>query len=1126
MRDLSEPELVKAVDRLVDAAFEFNELGVQVEYTKRMIEVSVWFLIFQIGWLLAAAVGPWGGVSLALIGPRVQLSRLVIAQLGKRLLINVGLFGALLGGMDLAVQASQSRRDGLDVAQLGMSAGTGALMGVFLTAFTGFFPTRSMWGLMGRSGLASGASTLTPMVFSDQPVDWEMVLKGVTSGVLGGADAHWASWSPGGRVPGGEGPMSGLGGERDAGLTGLPDSTPTGDGGTGQTAVRAGMDAADLKDPVLSAAQKAQELDGGDTYVPSSGRDGRDGGSVGLPERAPGPAAHRDGVPVEEGSARGRMDAADLKDPVRPAAERALGLDGGGETTTSLGAVPEQGAHPTLKGARDPVTAPGLDVDSLINQANPGSVATKLTDGPASPSPASPSAAALPPPVVGKDPQASSPFQILADRGRSGDGYASPGLWGKYGAAGVLIKHVDANGIPRFLLVQRGPEVSSNAGKWQLPGGALDSKESAPQGVARELREELGVGQEYLNTLEFTGTHVAEGPNGWTYTNIAAEGDAFTPRVDGGETSAARWLTLGELAIMANREQLHPALAESLGDVLSLFDTGARAGDEAVATRPPGHPSPVDVPAASPDGEPVVSAGPYAGGVHETGAPATIPEIPRMEGYTQTGGQGGFNEGGRYMDPSGKEWYIKAPKTDVHAMNEVLVMELYREAGVFVPVVELIYLNGDLGEGNLGVRSGIVEGVQDLATHLDDPAYLKDLYGDFAVDAWVANWDTIGRAYDNILNTPDGKMRIDGGGGLLFRARGEPKGERFAGLVGEIDSLRYSHRNPQARAVFQHVTDADIRTGVQKVARVSEHRIDELVDNKGFPAEEAAYLKATLKARRLDLMERFGVQEDSHGGVNHSDGTTDPAGSRSPTEVTPDAEPLPAGPTGETRQPGPETPLVTPETAHTAPARSAPLAEPIGARLVSPSFGDAIWRPVIDDLPAPLRRALWMYSQNGFTRINGLLRDPEYFLTEREYLSRLPEGRALIRAHTEKNINLINEATRLRPVPEMIDVLRWIDLAGDPFTVPVEDLPGTVQRAKGFQSTYLGEERPTSASRPALLHLRLPEGTPAIYLEPLVSSREFELLLGSGLPWLAEDVVKQGDHWRIYAQMLPEDFDG
>lgn len=163
-------------------------------------------------------------------------------------------------------------------------------------------------------------------------------------------------------------------------------------------------------------------------------------------------------------------------------------------------------------------------------------------------------------------------FEALADPGRNGDGYAAPGLWGKYGAAGVMIRHVDKQGTERFLLLQRGPGVSSRRGMWQLPGGALDSNENAHQGVARETYEELGASRTYLRSLTPVGETVFEHPSGWKYTNIAADAPhRFTPDVDGVETSDADWFTRAEIEEMRDYAEIVPALEQNLDAVLAHF---------------------------------------------------------------------------------------------------------------------------------------------------------------------------------------------------------------------------------------------------------------------------------------------------------------------------------------------------------------------------------------------------------------------------------------------------------------------------------------------------------------------------------------------------------------------------
>ncbi|GGK50430.1 hypothetical protein Ppa06_09180 [Planomonospora parontospora subsp. parontospora] len=291
------------VDRLVAAALEFNRVGVQVEYTKRMIEVSVWFLILQIAWLLAAAAGPWGAVSLTLVGARAQIARMTVRQIARRLLLNIGLFGGLMAGLDLGVQASQSRRDSIDWDQVLASAGTGALTGAFLTGLSGGLSrlatgglqagltraemsalekllaasSRSMWGLMGQSALANGAATAVSLGLSGD-FDWETVLKGTTAGALGGADAHWAGASPSWRSGdhGGPGDLGGPGGP--GGSRGSDASGDT--GGSGGPGARDGGGSGG------SGGSGARDGGSPGSSGGSGARDGGGSGGSGVPEGA------------------------------------------------------------------------------------------------------------------------------------------------------------------------------------------------------------------------------------------------------------------------------------------------------------------------------------------------------------------------------------------------------------------------------------------------------------------------------------------------------------------------------------------------------------------------------------------------------------------------------------------------------------------------------------------------------------------------------------------------------------------------------------------------------------------------------------------------------------------------
>jgi 8-oxo-dGTP pyrophosphatase MutT (NUDIX family) len=172
-------------------------------------------------------------------------------------------------------------------------------------------------------------------------------------------------------------------------------------------------------------------------------------------------------------------------------------------------------------------------------------------------------------------------FGAAKDPGTSGDGYAPGGQWGHYGAAGVLMRAPGKDGEPRFLLVQRGPGVNHNKGLWQLPGGALDSKENPYQGASRETIEEVGAHPSYVEGLTPIGEHVYDGGHGWKYTTIAADAPhTFEPKVDGTETGDAKWFTADELRQMADEGKLTGNTKKTLLQMVSEFEPHKGKEDE------------------------------------------------------------------------------------------------------------------------------------------------------------------------------------------------------------------------------------------------------------------------------------------------------------------------------------------------------------------------------------------------------------------------------------------------------------------------------------------------------------------------------------------------------------------
>lgn len=226
------------------------------------------------------------------------------------------------------------------------------------------------------------------------------------------------------------------------------------------------------------------------------------------------------------------------------------------------------------------------------------------------------------------------------------------------------------------------------------------------------------------------------------------------------------------------------------------------------------------------------------------------PEVAQIDGWIQVGGQMGSNKGGLYEAPDGTRWYCKFPPNPDHAKSELLAAALYEAAGVAVPHVKPV-----MRDGVFGIASKWQDGLSTVSA--DKLASAKGAHAGFAVDAWLANYDAVGLANDNMQLAKDGSvLRVDVGGSLEYRAQGKKK--EFGQSVVELDTMRDAKVNPKAAAVFGKMTQADIAASVAKVAAIPDDMIQGLVDvwAPGTQAEKAK-LAATLIARKSDLMAKY-----------------------------------------------------------------------------------------------------------------------------------------------------------------------------------------------------------------------------------------------------------------------------
>lgn len=141
-----------------------------------------------------------------------------------------------------------------------------------------------------------------------------------------------------------------------------------------------------------------------------------------------------------------------------------------------------------------------------------------------------------------------------------GDGWSRgpDGLrhWGRFGAAGLLLRAPLADGGSAVLLQHRAPW-SHQGGTWALPGGARDSHETPEHAAVREAWEEAGIDPA---DVRVRGARVtASALSGWTYTTVVADAVMILPTIGNRESTELAWVPEHEV----DARPLHPGFAAS-----------------------------------------------------------------------------------------------------------------------------------------------------------------------------------------------------------------------------------------------------------------------------------------------------------------------------------------------------------------------------------------------------------------------------------------------------------------------------------------------------------------------------------------------------------------------------------
>ncbi|MBQ7127306.1 hypothetical protein IJO12_09485 [bacterium] len=193
-------------------------------------------------------------------------------------------------------------------------------------------------------------------------------------------------------------------------------------------------------------------------------------------------------------------------------------------------------------------------------------------------------------------------------------------------------------------------------------------------------------------------------------------------------------------------------------------------------------------------------------------------------------GSGTKKDAGWVFDPlTGGLGYAKFAG-EAQMRSEKLASELYQLTGAKTPkislAVERIPAKNVYSHDTESI--GIISNY--LPTESIKPEDVKLLREDFAADCWLANWDALKSGNVGMHN---GKaVRMDVGGSLCYRARGERKGLAFGEEVNELTSF-FDNYSLSKRYLLD-MSREELLASLKKVATINDDDVIKIIDANAY----------------------------------------------------------------------------------------------------------------------------------------------------------------------------------------------------------------------------------------------------------------------------------------------------
>jgi len=228
----------------------------------------------------------------------------------------------------------------------------------------------------------------------------------------------------------------------------------------------------------------------------------------------------------------------------------------------------------------------------------------------------------------------------------------------------------------------------------------------------------------------------------------------------------------------------------------------------------------------------------------------------------KTGDQKGSNPGAEYTLPpkikgaEPEKYYVKFASLDEsERVNqlwcEFLADEIYRIFDIPVPETKIVKVEGVYGRASRLIKETVLE-EEDLFSN-------EDFLNGFLIDVLLANWDILYTASQNVVLANDKRLyRIDNGGALIFRARGERKNIKDLLDEGifkqEIEKIISVHSLKEK--------EEKLKTQAARIKEIlTNEKIKELANKTRLSLEDRNLIEELLKTRRDFILKYYGIEK-------------------------------------------------------------------------------------------------------------------------------------------------------------------------------------------------------------------------------------------------------------------------